>query len=224
MSKLSKYANSKSNLESDYDHEFTLAIEIIEQILSKIDLNTGMASNGQLLVHKNEFRTTLELFTFRINWPHFPGLQNLLMKGCTSPSNSTVEATQRLLVRLIPHCSKLNFIDPFGTSYYGMWGLSMNLISMLPTMIMNYERPDELCLRASDAYCRIIREQVRILEEQKRPQPQPAQNSGGGLLVRSSKIENLKNLGILLFSENLQNTSSYIIFCFLSSRNEPLCD
>lgn len=79
----------------------------------------------------------------------------------------------------------------------------MNLISMLPTMIMNYERPDELCLRASEAYCRIIREQVRILEEQKRPQPQPAQNSGSGLLVKSNKIENLKNLGILIFSATL---------------------
>lgn len=187
-------------LESDYDHEFTLAIEIIEQILSKIDLNAGTASNGQLLVHKNEFRTNLELFAFRINWPHFPGLQNLLMKGCTSPSSSTIEATQRLLVRLIPHCSKLNFIDPFGTSYYGIWGLSMNLISLLPTLIMNYERPDELCVRASEGYCRVIRDQVRILEEQKRPPnntpQQQAANNTGPMNIKSNKIENLKNLGI----------------------------
>jgi hypothetical protein len=58
-----------------------LAIEIIEQILSKIDLNSGVAANGQLLVHKNEFRTHLELFLFKINWVDFPGLQNLLLKG-----------------------------------------------------------------------------------------------------------------------------------------------
>ncbi len=68
-------------LESDFEHEFVLAIEIIEQILSKIDLNSGMAANGQLLVHKNEFRTHLELFLFKINWVDFPGLQNLLLKG-----------------------------------------------------------------------------------------------------------------------------------------------
>ena len=68
-------------LESDFEHEFVLAIEIIEQILSKIDLNSGVAANGQLLVHKNEFRTHLELFLFKINWVDFPGLQNLLLKG-----------------------------------------------------------------------------------------------------------------------------------------------
>ena len=68
-------------LESDFEHEFVLAIEIIEQILAKIDLNSGVACNGQLLVHKNEFRTHLELFSFKINWPDFPGLQNLLLKG-----------------------------------------------------------------------------------------------------------------------------------------------
>ena len=68
-------------LESDFEHEFVLAIEIMEQILSKIDLNSGTACNGQLLVHKNEFRTHLELFLFKINWADFPGLQNLLLKG-----------------------------------------------------------------------------------------------------------------------------------------------
>ncbi len=44
-------------LESDYDHEFVLSIEIISEILSQIDLNTGVV--GQLLIHKNEFRTSL---------------------------------------------------------------------------------------------------------------------------------------------------------------------
>lgn len=194
-------------LESDFEHEFVLAIEIIEQIMSKVDLATGVAFNGQLLIHKNEFRTNLELFSFRINWPNFPGLQNLLMKGCTSPSTSTVDATQRLLVKLIPHCSKLNFIDPYGMSYYGMWGLSMNLIALLPTMILNYDKPSELCIKAAESYCKIIRDQVKLLEEQKRPQheqqqqqsQQQQQTSPNHYNLKSSKIENLKNLGMVCF-------------------------
>jgi hypothetical protein len=73
-------------LESDFEHEFVLATEIIGRVLGKIDLGTGIANKGQLLVHKNEFRTRLELYAFRINWPGYPGLQSLLMKGMSFQS------------------------------------------------------------------------------------------------------------------------------------------
>jgi hypothetical protein len=133
-------------------------VEIISQILDRIDLSTGTANNGQLLVHKNEFRTNLELFAFRINWPGFPGLQNLLLKGCTCPSTGAVEATQRLLVQLIPHCSKLNFIEPSvseGLSTHGLNGVALNLLALLPTLILNYERPSEMCIKAAQGYFKV---------------------------------------------------------------------
>ncbi len=145
-------------LESDFEHEFLLAVEIISQILNKIDLNTGTANNGQLLVHKNEFRTNLELFAFRINWPGYPGLQNLLLKGCTCPSPNAVEATQKLLVQLIPHCSKLNFIEPSGSeelTTHGLNGVALNLLALLPTLILNYEKPNDLCIKAAQEYFKV---------------------------------------------------------------------
>ena len=191
-------------LESDFEHEFVLAIEIIEQILDKIDLNTGLAQNGQLLIHKNEFRTHLEMFAFKINWPNFPGLQNLLMKGCISTNQTTLDATNRILVDLIPHCSKLNFVDPNGMSYNGLWGLSMNMIALLPTMIYNYESPNELCVKAAESYCKVIKEQIRILEEQQqKPQIAPQQYIG---IQKLNKIENLKNLTHVM---NLYLTNSF---------------
>lgn len=142
-------------LESDFDHEFLLSIDIINQILEKIDLSTGTVNNGQLLTHKNEFRTNLELFAFRINWPGYPGLQNLLLKGCTSPSAAVLEATQGLLVQLIPHCSKLNFVDPSIESFDGLSGVAMNLLALLPTLIFNYDQPSEICVKAAQEYYKV---------------------------------------------------------------------
>ena len=192
-------------LESDFEHEFVLAIEIIEQIICKIDLNSGVASNGQLLIHKNEFRTNLELFLFKINWQNFPGLQNLLLKGCTSTSPNTIEATHRLLVYLIPHCSKLNFVDPNGMKYYGLAGLSMNLLALLPTMIYNYDKPTEMCVQAAEAYCKVLKDQIKLMEEQQRPIQQP-QHQNANHIQKSTKIEQLK---YLLHVLNLYSTSSF---------------
>lgn len=193
-------------LESDFEHEFVLAIEIIEQILSKIDLNSGLANNSQLIVHKNEFRTNLELFGFRINWPNFPGLQNLLMKGCTSQSITAIEATQHLLVTLIPYCSRLNFVDPCGMSYYGLWGVSMNLLALLPTMILNYENPNELCVQAAEQYCKVLKEQIKILDEQQRSVKAEQTQESQFKIQKTTKIEQLRNLNHVI---NLYMTKSF---------------
>lgn len=72
---------------------------------------------------------------------------------------------------------------------------------MLPTMILNYEKPNELCVKASEAYCKVIRDQVKVLEEQKRPTIQQQtihQGSIQQLSVKSGKIEHLKNLGSII--------------------------
>lgn len=198
-------------LESDFEHEFLLSIEIINEILERIDLNIGTANNGQLLVHKNEFRTNAELFAFRINWPNFPGLQNLLMKGCTCPSATTVETTQRLLVQLIPHCAKLNFVDPSSSDSNNFKGVAMNLISLLPTLIFNYERPNDLCISAAQAYYKVLNEQIQFLEQQRftksipeKSEQVPAANAVK--IQKTTKIEQLKNLAHVM---NLYSTSNF---------------
>lgn len=210
-------------LESDFEHEFVLAIEIIETILTKCDLigSSGNSTTGgqQLLVHhRNELRTTLELFAFRIVWPAYPGLQNLLLKGCVATQALTVESTQRLLVQLIPLCARLNFVDPdedpidgaassgghessLGRKYCGLTGLALNLISMLPAMLLCYDKPSEICIAAAEAHCKALRDQIRLLEEQHQlklaklqqlatKQPSPPPNH----IAKSNKIDHLKNL------------------------------
>jgi hypothetical protein len=191
-------------LESDYEHEFIIAIEIIEQILSKCDLNAGSAHHGLLVHHKNELRTSLEMFAFRINWPSYPGLQNLLLKGCVASQSTTVEATHRLLVQLVPYCAKLNFIDPVDNAlpsprYCGLSGLALNLLAILPTMIQNYDKPAEVCVAAAEAHCKALRDQIRILEEQQQrmaPLKQHQQQAASSHVIihKSNKIEHLRNL------------------------------
>lgn len=193
-------------LESDYEHEFVLSIEIISQILDKIDLRTGIANKGQLLVHKNEFRTNLELYAFRINWPAYPGLQNLLMKGCTCPSPATVEATQKLLVELIPHCSQLNFIDPNSSSLHGLSGVAMNLLALLPTLLCNYERPSEMCVKAAQAYCKQIYEHIQHLEQQRGLKLQQVEIVDAVQIQKITKLEQLKNLAHVM---NLYSTGQF---------------
>jgi hypothetical protein len=191
-------------LESDYEHEFVIAIEIIEHILARCDL----VAQSVRVDHKNGLSAWLEMFLYRVNWHGYPGLQNLLLKGCVASQSSTVDATHRLLVQLVPYCTKLNFIDPENCSlsnllprYVGLSGLALNLLAILPTMIQNYDKPTEVCVAAAEAHCKALREQIRMLEEQqqraaplKQQQQQPQTNSGHVIIHKSSKIEHLRNL------------------------------
>ena len=169
-------------LESDYEHEFVLAAEIVELILGKVktqppQVSTTLAaaaatssssssSSALVVTHKNELRTALELFALRIDWPpHFVGLHALVLKGCTSTSPHTLATTQRLLVHLISYCCSLNLLDPApaaatttssSSNGNGMHTLALNMLAMLPTMLLNYERPSELCRQAAQAYCQAL--------------------------------------------------------------------
>ena len=107
-----------------------------------------------------------ERFALRIDWPpHFVGLHVLVLKGCTSTSPHTLATTQRLLVHLISYCCSLNLLDPApaaatttssSSNGNGMHTLALNMLAMLPTMLLNYERPSELCRQAAQAYCQVL--------------------------------------------------------------------
>ena len=90
-------------------------------------------------------------------------------------------------------------------SYYGLWGISMNLLALLPTMIYNYDKPTDLCIQAAESYCKILKDQIKMLEEQPRaPVPQP--NASSLHITKSNKIEQLK---CLVHVMNLYSTNSF---------------
>ena len=141
-------------LDSDYEYEFLLGVELLDKLLTTVDL-----------LDVPEFREKVEKFYLKINWHSFPGLQNLLIRGCTSAD--TIESTYKLLIKLIKY-TNLPFIDMNGNQYHGLWGLSINLISFLPYMLFNNDKPNEICLKAAECYAKYIQTQIDCNEHIKK--------------------------------------------------------
>ncbi|KAL5012719.1 hypothetical protein ScPMuIL_011270 [Solemya velum] len=124
-----------SLLESDYEYEFLLAVQLLDKILQ------------HLQPERPECRERLEKIQQQVKWTNFPGVQTLLLKGCTS--HVTAEATWNLLSRLTV-CINAPIVDPTG-----IIGFPMNVIALLPCMVHNYESSTPLCRDAADHIAQI---------------------------------------------------------------------
>ncbi|XP_065059033.1 protein furry homolog-like isoform X2 [Rhopilema esculentum] len=114
-----------SLLESDFDHEFDMAISLIEKVLQAMDLR------------KSEGLERVEKIFGKLNWHGFPGLQSLLLKGLTS--SVTADSTLHLLAKLTT-MTNISIIDPSPAS-----GLSLNILALLPTLINHFDEVNEHC-------------------------------------------------------------------------------
>ncbi|KAK6173602.1 hypothetical protein SNE40_017022 [Patella caerulea] len=132
-----------SLLESDYEYEFLLAVRLLDKMLC------------HLQPERPECREKLEKILQQIKWPNFPGLQTLLLKGCTS--NMACEATWSLLARVVL-CINAPIMDPSG-----MWGFPMNVMAMLPYMVHNYEKNNKTCRDAADNVAQMCNQQSERL-------------------------------------------------------------
>jgi hypothetical protein len=133
-------------LESDYEFEFHMGCELLDDLLTTID-------------DLHEFDDILLKYATKIKWAQFAGLQNLLAKGCTS--TTTFAITYRLLCQLIDYtCHPC--VDPDGKAYHGLSGLATNMIIFMPFLLANYDRPNETCLRAAEAYTKAIQRQIDL--------------------------------------------------------------
>jgi len=111
-----------SLLESDYEHEFLLAIKLIDKVLDSLNVKTSSGIDR------------VERIMNRLSWPSFPGVQSLLLKGLTS--SGTADQTLCLLSKLTT-LTNVSVIDPKPSS-----GLSLNVIALLPRLILNFDDPD----------------------------------------------------------------------------------
>ncbi|XP_068703466.1 protein furry homolog-like isoform X2 [Montipora foliosa] len=112
-----------SLLESDYEHEFLMAIHLLNKILSVLDLSC------------HESREKLDKVLHRLKWSDFPGLQALLLKGVTN--SATSEASLHLLAKLTLF-SNVSLVDPSQAA-----GFALNMLALLPNMFEHFDEPDE---------------------------------------------------------------------------------
>lgn len=119
-----------SVLESDYEYEFLLAVQLLKRILQHIQ------------PERTECRERLEKIQQQIKWANFPGVQALLLKGFTS--SVTMEAVWSLLSRLTISITA-PVVDPTENL-----GFPINVIALLPVLVQNYENPSQRCRDAAD--------------------------------------------------------------------------
>jgi hypothetical protein len=124
-------------LESDYEYEFTLSIQLLTTIIDKIQLNTYDYIDRIMNILKT------------IKWQQFPGVQSLVFKGCTS--TITFESTMTL-ISCLTNILTLPFISMNKSS------LAMNVIALLPYMMYNYDNQHVVCIQAADRIARVCNE------------------------------------------------------------------
>uniref|UniRef100_A0A8C4NEA5 Furry homolog b (Drosophila) n=1 Tax=Eptatretus burgeri TaxID=7764 RepID=A0A8C4NEA5_EPTBU len=109
-------------LESDFENEYLMGVQLLEHILSKI--------------HQVLSWECLEKAHSQLGWNSFPGLQPLLLKGFTI--QTSLETSTRLLSRLTS-ISCLPIVDNPRT------GFPLNMLCLLPHLIQNFDSPNKFC-------------------------------------------------------------------------------
>ncbi|PSN33970.1 Protein furry [Blattella germanica] len=135
---------SVSLLESDYEHEFLLALRLLSRVLHRLPLD------------RPDARDKVEKLQAQLKWTAFPGVHALLLKGCTSPN--TYEPVVTLLSQFTPLLD-LPVVDPSQSLAF-----PMNVVALLPYMLLNYEDANELCIRSAENIAQASTEKSKKLE------------------------------------------------------------
>ncbi|XP_017780111.1 PREDICTED: protein furry isoform X2 [Nicrophorus vespilloides] len=135
---------SVSLLESDYEHEFLLALRLLARVMHRLPLD------------RPDARDKVEKLQAQLRWNSFPGVHALLLKGCTHPN--IYEPVVALLSQFTP---LLDFVvvDPSQSIAF-----PMNVIALLPYMLLNYEDANELCIRSAENIAQVSIEKSKKLE------------------------------------------------------------
>nr|CAD7437486.1 unnamed protein product [Timema bartmani] len=133
-----------SLLESDYEHEFLLALRLLSRVLHRLPLD------------RPDARDKVDKLLSQLKWTSFPGVHALLLKGCTSPN--TYEPVVTLLSQFTPLLD-LPVVDPSQSLAF-----PMNVVALLPYMLLNYEDANELCIRSAENIAQVSTEKSKKLE------------------------------------------------------------
>ncbi|XP_024082202.1 protein furry isoform X2 [Cimex lectularius] len=135
---------SLSLLQSDYEHEFLLALRLLDRLLHRLPLD------------RPDARDKVDKLQSQLKWNTFPGLHALLLKGCTNAM--TYEPVIGILVHCIP-LLHLPVIDPTQNLAF-----PMTVIALLPYMLLHYEDANALCILSAENIAQVSNEKGKKLE------------------------------------------------------------
>lgn len=122
---------SVAMLETDYEHEFLLALRLMDKVLANLQLDS------------KDCQEKIEKIMLQLKWSNFHGVHTMLLKGVTS--TTTYEPTITLLHRLTLHL-EIQIIDPSES----VNSFPFNVMALLPYMLVNYNEPNTLCTKAAE--------------------------------------------------------------------------
>ncbi|CAL8352659.1 unnamed protein product [Lota lota] len=114
-----------SLMESDFEFEYQMSLRLLSKLLAQVCLD------------QPESREKLEKLQEQLRWSSFRGLQQLLLKGFTSPS--TTELTLHIFCQLTP-VSRVPVVDTSQTI-----GFPLNVLCLLPHLVQNFDGPTLFC-------------------------------------------------------------------------------
>jgi len=136
---------SVAMLETDYEHEFLLALRLMDKVLNNLQLDS------------KDCQEKIEKILIQSKWSKFQGVHSMVIKGITS--TTTYEPTIMLLHRLTLYL-ELPIIDPSES----INSFPFNVMALLPYMLLNYNEPNALCTKAAEEIAHWCTEKSNKLE------------------------------------------------------------
>ncbi|XP_078495055.1 protein furry homolog-like [Ciona intestinalis] len=121
-------------LESDHEHEHTMAIKILEKCLERIDI-------------LNEDKALVERYFSQIEWPGYMGLQSYLIKSLT------LSSTFHLAFSILSDLT-IAIHSPIVSQQDG-GGFPRSIIALLPYLALNFNDPDVACCECAQNIAQI---------------------------------------------------------------------
>ena len=126
---------SVSLLLSDYETEFSLALRLFDNVVSKLDLSSDVTY------------VRLEAIFTKTKWVGFPGIIKMLLKGLTLVS--TTHMTHQLISKLCSHVNRQIF-DPTGVA-----GLPLCIVALLPELVLHFESRTERSIETASNIAKV---------------------------------------------------------------------
>ncbi|XP_026994498.1 protein furry homolog isoform X6 [Tachysurus fulvidraco] len=128
-----------SLMESDFEFEYQMALRLVHKLLARVPLE------------QPENRERLDKLQAQLRWSGFSGLQQLLLKGFTSPA--TNDLTLQLFCQLTP-VSRVPVVDISQSI-----GFPLNVLCLLPNMVQHFDSPTQFCKESAERIAQVCLEE-----------------------------------------------------------------
>ncbi|MCI4388211.1 hypothetical protein PGIGA_G00082920 [Pangasianodon gigas] len=128
-----------SLMESDFEFEYQMALRLVHKLLARVPLE------------QPENRERLDKLQAQLRWSGFSGLQQLLLKGFTSPATS--DLTLQLFCQLTP-VSRVPVVDISQSI-----GFPLNVLCLLPNLVQHFDAPTQFCKESAERIAQVCLEE-----------------------------------------------------------------